>query len=107
MSLTLEEGEEHIQKIVSAQEQWNIEEPIKPTAKIYHIEDMGEFKKVTQEKGKPVEQVINEKVAIFSICPHEDELQETMNKFKFHQDNFNKDCRRCIYHNEKVIAYLS
>ena len=68
---------------------------------------MEEFKKVTQEKGKPVEQVINEKVDIFSIYRQEDELQDTMNKFKFHQDNFNRDFRRCIYHNEKVIAYLS
>jgi hypothetical protein len=54
MSLTLEEGRELIERIVSAQEQWNIEEPVKPTRKIYHIEDMEEFKKVTQEKGKPI-----------------------------------------------------
>ena len=44
---------------------------------------------------------------ILSIYRQEDELQETMNKFKFHQDNFNMDFRRCIYYNEKVITYLS
>lgn len=41
---------------------------------------MEEYKKVIQEKGKPVEQVINEKVDIFSIYQQEDELQETMDK---------------------------
>ena len=59
------------------------------------------------KKGKLVEQVINEKVDIFSIYQQEDELWETMNKFKFHQDNFNRHFRRCIRHNDKVIAYLS
>ena len=67
---------------------------------------MEEFKKVDQEKHKPVEQVINEKVDIFSIYRREDQLQEIMNKFKFHQDNFNMDFQICIYHNEKVITYL-
>ena len=61
MSLTLEEGGELIEKIVSAHVQWNTEEPIEPTGKIYHIEDMEEFKNVTREKGKHVKQVINEK----------------------------------------------
>ena len=52
MSLTLEEGKEHIEKIAIAREQWNIEGPIKPQGKFYHNEDMEEFNKVTQEKGK-------------------------------------------------------
>jgi hypothetical protein len=68
---------------------------------------MEQFNRVTQEKGTPDEQVINETVDIFNIYHLEDELQDTMNKFKFHQDNFNRDFQRCIYHNEKVIAYLS
>ena len=32
-----------------AKEQWNIEEPMKPTGKIYHVEDMEEFKKVIKK----------------------------------------------------------
>ena len=44
---------------------------------------------------------------IFSIYQQEDELRETMNKFKHHQKNFNQNLRRCIHHNEKVIFYLS
>ena len=80
---------------------------MRASIKIYDFECMEEFKKFTQEKGKPVEQVINNKVDILSIYQQEDELQETMNKFKFHQDNFDTDFRRCIYHNEKVITYLS
>ena len=68
---------------------------------------MEEFKKVIQEKGKPVELSYQWKMDINSIYQQEDELQETMNKFKFHQDNSNRDFRRCNHHNEKVIAYLS
>ena len=49
MSLALEEGREHIETIVSTHEQWNIEEPAKPTGKIYHVEDMEEFKKVIKK----------------------------------------------------------
>ena len=89
MALTLEEREALIQRIMTAKEQWNIEEPIKYTGKVYHVEDMEEFKKVTQEKGKPVEQVIHEKVDLFSIYQQEDELRETMNRFKHHQEDFN------------------
>ena len=107
MALTLEEGKTLIERIMTTKEQWNIEEPVKYTGKVYHVEDMEEFKKVTQEKGKPVEQVIHEKVDLFSIYQQEDELRETMNRFKHHQEDFNRDLRRCIHHNEKVISYLS
>ena len=68
---------------------------------------MEEFKKVPQEKGKHIEHVIHEKVDLFSIYPQEDELRETMNRFKHHQEGFNRDLRSCIHHNEKVISYLS
>ena len=32
-----------------AKEQWNIEEPMNPTGKIYHVEDMEELKKVIKK----------------------------------------------------------
>ena len=68
---------------------------------------MEEFWKVSQEKGEPLEQVKQEKVDIFSIYQQEDELSEAMNKFKHHQEGFNRDPRQCIYQNEKVMSYLS
>ena len=40
MAWNLEEGKELIEKIVSAQEQQNIQEPVKPTRNIHHIEDI-------------------------------------------------------------------
>ena len=40
MSLTIEYRRELIERIVSAQEQQNIQEPAKPTGNIHHIEDI-------------------------------------------------------------------
>ena len=40
MSLTIEYRRELIERIVSAQEQWNIGEQVKPAGKIYNIKDM-------------------------------------------------------------------
>ena len=50
MSLTLEEGREHIEKIVSAQEQWNIEEPAKPTGKYITLKTWKNLKRLLKRK---------------------------------------------------------
>ena len=61
--------------------------------KVYNVKNMNEFRKL-KEKGKSVEQVKQEKVAIFSIYQQEDELSEAMNKFKHNQEGFNRDPRQ-------------
>ena len=62
---------------------------------------MEEFKKVTQEKDKPIEQVIQEKMDLHSIYQLEDKLRDVMDSFKHHQEGYNKDLMRCFYQNEK------
>lgn len=48
-----------------------------------------------------------ENTDLCSIFKQEDELQETLQSFKYHQEGVNKDLHRCLHHPHMIIAQLA